>query len=277
MVAVYTIRTVLTLLLAVVAWEGGRRLGARPGRARSTATVIGMILAIGGAAFEIKQTSVVVGGLDFSALVVACGGGYPACCCGALLLIAIVWGAPERTVRPRFLLLGVVSAVLVQSTALTGFVWWPLMPRTMANYPDADGLLQQTTGTTCTAAAGAMLTARSGLRYSEGQVAQFANTSPLLGSKPLSLAVGLDRAVRRQGYRCRSALLTWEQCLALHRPLVIAIYLPQFGLWHSVLLDRMDEAGAWVADPLQTDRERLSRADIEARWHPFAVWLTPGT
>jgi hypothetical protein len=276
MVAIYALRAVLVFLLALAVWHVACRVGSRPGPWRTAAAAFGVVVAVGGALFEIRQSPLIVRGLDLAPLLALCEAGYVACCGGALWLLGLVWGAPERTVRPAFLAVGVATAVGVLGGASLGFSWWPLLPDTMANYPDEDGMVRQSTNTTCVAAAGAMLADRAGLRLSEGDVAELANTSPFFGSKPIAMAVGLDHMLRGRGWRAHSARLSWEQCRALRRPVVVALYLPHTRLGHAVLLEVLDSRGALVADPEEADRRRMSRGELEATWNPMVVWLAPG-
>src|SRR5512147_1707937 len=96
------------------------------------------------------------------------------------LLIGIAWGDPRRQ-SSRSILMAATSLVILLLVGLSaGSLGWHYFGlRLRANYPDASGALQQTPGMTCAPAAAAMLLHRFGIRASEGELAERANTTPI--------------------------------------------------------------------------------------------------
>jgi hypothetical protein len=274
MVGLYAVRAVLAAALGWAAYRLGSRVAGEPGPRRSAWALVGVVSALVGVALEVPECPVYLGpGLGPCA--VLAGGGVVYAITGALLLLGIVAHAPERArraIRPLFLRALLAAAVFAEASALLGFLWWPRHP-SRGNYPGRDGLVQQSTGTSCTAAAGAMLLDRHGLLISEGEVATLANTSPLFGTSHDALALGLTLGLRRHGWRARARLLNWDRLVALRQPVVLGVYLPAVRIWHSVLIEQADARGALVADPLTADRQRRTRAELEQAWWPVAVWL----
>lgn len=250
----YTLRALLVAAVASAGWVVGRRLGGTPGRRRT---------AVAGAASAVPLLAPLCRDWSRVPLLLA-----------ALLLLALVRGAPERTSRAASLH-GLVALVgLLLAGDLLGCAWWALRPRLWANLPGPDGLLTQSTSVTCGPAAGAMLLARVGVRASEGLVAQQANCSPLSGTDFADLRRGLDSLARSHGLRARRAGLDWPARAALGRPFVIAVRLPRLG-WHAVLVESVDGGRALVADPLTGSRALATQAELSLGRDQVAVWLEP--
>src|SRR5436309_3280997 len=87
-------------------------------------------------------------------------------------------------------------------------------------------------------AAAAMLLQRWGIRISEGEMAELANTTPVLGSDPYSLGRAVDRVVRTRRLRGHAGRFEYSRAVRLACPFVALVNRPGIG-GHAVLVVRM--------------------------------------
>ena len=208
-------------------------------------------------------------------LAVAFGGGTVVVCMGVLLLSGAAWDVRGRVLGHLVVgLLAVIASVLVAITIFGWVRWRYLEPDVRAHYADAQGVVEQQTGLTCSAASGAMLLHRYGIRVSEGELAELAGTGLLLGTDHFLLARAMDRIVARRGLRCRNASVDYEEARRTGRPFVAGVNDPHVG-HHAIFVSRMGADKVWAIDPMGGSEDAMSRSDFEERWRGDVVWLEP--
>lgn len=150
--------------------------------------------------------------------------------------------------------------------------YWHSHSASRDNFVNAAGLIRQSTHWTCVPSAGAMLLARSGLRVSEGALAEAAGTMPTLGTNTAGMVDVLAGPARRRGLTARGAVLSARQAERLDRPFLTVVAMSP-KLRHCVLVERMEPGRVVVADPLPGRRYTFSRALWRAMWQNTCVWL----
>jgi ABC-type bacteriocin/lantibiotic exporter with double-glycine peptidase domain len=133
-------------------------------------------------------------------------------------------------------------------------------------------MLQQTTGITCAPAAAAMMLYQSGIRVSEGELAELAGTNPLQGTAPYALARAVDCVARRSGKRGCVRRVDYAQVSLLGRPFVAFMNRPGVG-GHALCVARADATAVEVIDPLSGSEDRMTREEFTAEWDPVIVWV----
>lgn len=201
-------------------------------------------------------------------------GGEPTLACWAgLLLVGLIAGLPER--RSTFMapVLGGLSLVALLVMNGPCALYWHFHAESHNNHPRA-GLLTQSTGWTCAPSSSAMLLARWGIDASEGELAEAAGTSPMMGTDAVALARVLRRYAAPRGLTVHVAKLDQAAAQALARPFVASIKLAS-GVGHSVLVQGIASDGVHVADPLSGDRRVVPHASWAKQWRDVCVWLAP--
>jgi hypothetical protein len=193
-------------------------------------------------------------------------------CLGALILLGQVSGMRQPSASPVTLTVTTGLVFLLLGGLVAGSLGWRLFGRKMrANLPDARGRLQQSTGITCGPAAATMLLHHHGIRISEGELAEQANTSPITGTDPYALARAIDRVGSRHGVRGRVRRVDYPQAMELGAPFVALVRRPGVG-GHAVYVERVSRAEVAVIDPLSGMPERESRQQFLEEWDPVIVW-----
>jgi hypothetical protein len=192
---------------------------------------------------------------------------------GLLALAVARWRPRAGGARPvaRGIVLAALAVGMLRADYDALVRPWP--PATMANAANAAGLVQQTTGTTCVAASGAMLLDRAGLRATEGQVARAARVSHATGADLWALARGLNRWPALSGRRAVCSPLSYDRLMRLGRPVVVGFWLERIQLYHAVLVEQATPDRVIYADPLGARQRTMSRAELTANWMPLGVWL----
>lgn len=194
-------------------------------------------------------------------------------CVAGLVLLGIGLQMELPSIRRPYLTTLVALDFLVILSYTFGPVYWCYLgQQTRVNFPDADGNVQQSAGSTCAPASGAMLLARYGIRISEGALAQMSCTSPVLGTFEHGLASAVVSVAHRHGRQAHMGRIGYDRALTMRRPFVAFINSPIVG-GHTVLAERLDAKDASLVDPITGHRLRMSRKEFEAQWDGGAVWI----
>ena len=262
----------LTSLLLIGAPALCLRTGAwanrRSARCRNAAVVSGISIALAAAAAHYPPFRDVAGPwLSFP------GGEGVLACLGASVLLGVAWSERQRDSSRliRVSATGLIFLLLagLSSGSLFGHYFGQKL---CANYPDARGALQQTTGITCGPAAASMLLYQSGLHVSEGELAELANTTPLRGTAPYALARAVDLVARRRQMRGCIRRVDYAKAVQLGQPFVAFMNRPSVG-GHALCVLKLEEARVRVIDPLSGTREMMTRREFVAEWDPVIVWV----
>ena len=256
----------------LAAGAGCLRLGIgasrRSARGRNIAAAVGITLALGGAAAHYPPLRDVTG-----PWLMLPGGEGALACLGAAVLLGVAWS--ERKRDSSRLILTVATALvflLLIGLASGSLLWHYFGQKLRANYPDANGALQQTTGLTCAPAAATMLLYRSGIRISEGELAELANTTPLQGTAPYALARAVDGVAQRFGMRVRIQRVDYARAVQLGHPFVAFMHRPGVG-GHALCVLKAEATQVRVIDPLSGSPDAIPRAEFIAEWDPVIIWV----
>jgi hypothetical protein len=265
---------VLTLLLPLCL--GGVTLAAgyllfrwpKPIRAFLLCLAIGAI-AVGGSA----AAGLLPGGIN--SVLSRLGGGTVLLSWAALLLLGVVWGLPKRSLSTGFLAALAVVAFTLLVIETGGRLWWrfpggDLWQRTA----NADGCLRQSSGVTCSPAAGVMLLHHHGIAASEGEMAYLANSS-FFGTDAHSLCRALAEKVQDRGWTAEVRPADYETCIHEGWAFVAHVRRPDVG-GHAVFVERVLPEHVQVIDPLAGMRAKLSRAEFEQQWDGVVIRVISG-
>jgi hypothetical protein len=258
-----------TLMAAgAVCLRVGMAAGRGPARVRNVAAAAGAGVAVGSAAAHYAPLRDVAG-----PWLLLPGGEGSLACLGTLLLLGIAGSDPRRQ-SSRLIPTAATAVVFLLLLTLGGssLGWHYFGQRLRANVPDASGALQQTTGITCAPAAAAILLHRAGIRVSEGELAELANTTPLQGTAPHALARAVDRVARCRGLRGRIRRVDYSSAVRLGRPFVAFVRRPGVG-GHAVCVLSANPNRVATIDPLSGTQETISREQFAAEWDPVIVWV----
>lgn len=242
----------------------------RSTHARNTAAAMGLALAVGAAAAHYPPLRDVVG-----PCLSLPGGEGALACLGTLALLGIAEAERKQSSRRPVRAAAFALVFLALFAFSSGSVGWHYFGQSLrANYPDASGALQQTTGITCAPAAAAMLLYHSGLRISEGAMAELAHTSFIQGTAPYALARAVDRVARRQGLRGCIQRVDYARAVCLRHPFVAFINRPGIG-GHALCVLKAAPEKLLVIDPLSGMQETVQRDQFVAGWDPVIIWIEP--
>lgn len=196
------------------------------------------------------------------------GGMTTLLCWVALFLLGVVWGVPGRSLTSPFLAaVAAVSLVLIAIEA-GGRLWWRFSPEAWNRTTGEDGLLQQSSGMTCSPAAAVMLLRQHGVVAGEGEMAYLADTS-LLGTDARSVARALQAKVAPLGWRVESGTATYDECLRRREPFLAHISGPTLG--HAVTVADLSPEGVLYLDPADGRAGVMPRAEFERNWDGTVV------
>jgi hypothetical protein len=203
------------------------------------------------------------------------GGEGVLACFGALTLLGVA-RSERKPDSNRLISMAATALIWLLLVALSsGSLGWHYFgQRLCANYPDASGALQQTTGITCAPAAASMLLYRAGVRISEGELAELANTTLLQGTAPYALARAVDRVARVHGMRGSIQRIDYARAMRLARPFVAFVNEPGIG-GHTLCVLRADPRQVRTIDPLSGSPETIPRKEFVAEWDPVIIWIGP--
>jgi hypothetical protein len=260
----------MILLCGVLCWRLGAWSSRRSARARNSVAPAAATVAVAAAAAHYPPFRDIVG-----PWLRVPGGEGALACFGALVLVGIVWDDPNRR-SSRPVLIAATTLVLMLLIGLSsGSLGWHYLGRRLrANYPDASGALQQTTGMTCAPAAASMLLHHAGIRISEGALAELANTTPIQGTAPYALARAVDHVARRHGLRARIQRVDYPRALRLQHPFVAFVKRPGVG-GHALCVLMVEPARLRVIVPLSGTRDTIDRDEFLAEWDPTIFWIEP--
>ncbi len=117
-----------------------------------------------------------------------------------------------------------------------------------------------------------MLLHRHGIRISEGELAQLANTTPLQGTPPYALARAVGRVASLHGLRSQIRRIDYASAVRLEQPFVAFVRRPGVG-GHAVCVLKAESAKVWVIDPLSGTEETIAREVFAAEWDPTVIWV----
>jgi hypothetical protein len=203
------------------------------------------------------------------------GGGTVVLSWAALLLLGFVWSIPRRPLRSGFLLALVLAAIGLQLLETGGALWWRfLAPSLWRQFADARGCLMQSSGFTCSPAAGVMLLHQHGIVASEGEMAYLAKTS-FFGTDRHALADALAMKVADRGWSVKADLTDYESCLDRGVPFVAHVWRKDVG-GHAVLVRRATPESVALIDPLDGYPRQVPRTQFEEMWDGTAIWIGAG-
>jgi Peptidase C39 family len=258
----------VTLAAGVTCLRAGTWAGRHSVWVRNLVVVVGAAVAVGAAAGHYPPLREVVG-----PWLSVPGGEASFACFGAQMLLGVARVDRKGRARRPLLTAATLLVFLLLAVLTSGaLVWHYFGQRLRANYPDASGALQQTTGITCAPAAASMLLYRYGIRISEGELAELANTNLLQGTSPYALGRAVDRVARRHRMRGRVRRVDYARAMRLRRSFVAFVKEPGLG-GHALCVLAVEGARVLALDPLSGAPETLSRAEFAAGWDRVIVWV----
>ena len=255
----------LPLLAGALAFQAGRTI-----RSWRKAFRIG---------FAIFTTAVIVGGTalafllpdDAAPVFARLGGPTVLLSWIALLLLAIVWRVPGRSFSTGFLASIAVLAGCLIAIESSGRLWWRFgNPQAWRRVPNAEGLLQQSSGLSCSPTAAAMLLHRYGISSSEGEMAYLARTS-FFGTDAYSIARALQMKAKPHDCDVCVQHLNYVECIRLNAAFIAHINGENTG--HAVLVVYADSDQVEVFDPAEGISRVISRSKFEQVWDGTAIYL----
>jgi ABC-type bacteriocin/lantibiotic exporter with double-glycine peptidase domain len=117
-----------------------------------------------------------------------------------------------------------------------------------------------------------MLLYRSGIRISEGELAERANTTPIQGTGPYALARAVEHVAKRRGLHARIQRVDYAQAVRLRHPFVAFVNRPGVG-GHALCVLKAEPARLWVIDPLSGAPDTIEREEFVAEWDPTIIWI----
>jgi hypothetical protein len=262
----------LALLTLIAAGAGclwlGREAARRSARTSAVVAITAALAAVIAAAAHYSPLREILG-----PWLVLPGGEAALACLATLTLLGVTRGDRKQRKRRPILTLATAVVLLLLTALASGSLGWRLFGQKLyANYPDAGGALQQTTGITCGPAAAAMLLHQCGIRVSEGELAERANTTPLQGTTPHALARAVDRVARQHGKQGRIRCVDYGEAVRLGKPFVALVTRPGVGR-HAICVLEAAPDDVLTLDPLSGTRERLPREAFAMEWDPTVVWV----
>jgi hypothetical protein len=265
--------TLLPLALAIAAWVAGRYWARMPRELAVPLIILALLIV------PLPLLRFVPGWRDFAGVLLHSFGGATRLECGAaLFLLGIASAAPRKSLSPAFL--GTVAGLvgLVMLTESAGRLWWRFMaPATWNNVPNANGCITQTTGSTCSSAATAMLLHHHGIRASEGELAYLSNTS-LLGTTSLDMADALRAQLetgwfRQTGwFRPVVERIPYDKLVSKHWAFVADVDLPNIG-GHAVFVRLATAQVVELVDPRDGTLQQMPRREFERIWEGTALLI----
>jgi hypothetical protein len=222
---------------------------------------------------------VVVGGLALAHLIPAEVGFWVSRIGGATVLLAwvaqfligIVWDTTGRSFSATFLVLLTILASCLIAVEASGRLWFRYRESALwERYPDREGILQQSSGASCSPTAAAMLLHRLGMSASEGEMAYLAGTS-LFGTDAPSIARALQLKMEGEGWRVLARHLSYDECTRLGVPFIAHVAGSSSG--HALLVERAVADHVQIVDPAEGKRIWMLRAEFEKIWDGTAIYL----
>ena len=195
----------------------------------------------------------------------------PMLCLVACFLLGVVRGVPGRSLTSAFLFSLAGVALVIIAIEWSGRLWWRFVsPGAWERTPNAAGLLQQTSGMSCSPTAAVMLLHRFGISSSEGEMAYLAGTT-LLGTDAFNMARALDTKAQAHGLRVEVERSTYDEAVRRGEPFLAHIAGGVLG--HAVTVAQMTPDGVVILDPATGQPYALTRQSFEAEWDGTAVRL----
>lgn len=242
----------------------GRRIAGLPSRPRKTISIsVVAVQLIAIVAYFNLLPMFFRSALDWAGGVMEIAG------CASLLIFGV---AHEKLAKGVLAMAVTFLLAVVTVFASIPLYWHYLAQNAIANVPDEDGLLVQSTHVTCAPASGAMLLHAYGIKASEGLVAERAGTD-MRGTDQYMLMSALNSIVGEHGMKAMTGFVDLEEAAKLGRPFVACIDLPKLGL-HDVVVNAVKSDGVLISDPMYGMKELIPTADFLKMWRHNIVWLS---
>ncbi len=197
------------------------------------------------------------------------GGMTTLLCWVAVFLLGVVWGVPGRSTSSTFLGLIAGVALVVIAIESSGRLWWRFIsPDIWDRTADSTGLLEQSSGLTCSPASAVMLLHQHGVPAGEGEMAYLAGTSPL-GTDAAGIMRALQEKVGSRGWRVEAGHTTFDECLRRGEPFLAHVQGRYLG--HAVLVAQIAPDEVTIFDPASGQAGTLNRQQFEGEWDGTAV------
>lgn len=226
---------------------------------------------------------VVIGGLTLAHVIPAEVGLWVSRIGGATVLLAwiaqflvgIVWDTTGRSFSASFLVVLTILAGCLIAVESSGRLWFRYRETELfARYPDEKGMLQQSSGASCSPTAAAMLLHRHGIKSSEGEMAYLAGTS-LFGTDAPSIARALRLKLEDRVWRVVARHMSYDECTRLGVPFIAHVAGSSSG--HALLVESAVADHVQIVDPAEGKRIWMLRAAFEKIWDGTAIYLVKNT
>jgi hypothetical protein len=195
----------------------------------------------------------------------------PLLCLVACFLLGVVRGVPGRSLTTPFLFALAGLALVIIAIESSGRLWWRFVsPGAWERTPNEAGLLQQSSGMSCSPTAAVMLLHRFGISSSEGEMAYLAGTT-LLGTDAFNMARALDTKAQTHGLRAVAETTTYDAAVARGEPFLAHVKGGVLG--HAVTVVQMTPEGVIILDPATGQPYAITRQVFEAEWDGVGVRL----
>lgn len=183
-----------------------------------------------------------------------------------LLLIGIIQSKIRKLLITSSIILAYIIILIIACSPL----YWHYFGRPLySNYPDKDGVVQQTTGITCAPASGSMLLNKYGFRVSEGLMAELSGTNIIAGTSKYSLVRAIEKATK---LKAKAGYLSYQKAVKLNRPFVAYIFVTSIG-GHAVFVESINQHYAIISDPLTNSTYKTSAIDFKKEWAGISIWI----
>jgi hypothetical protein len=189
----------------------------------------------------------------------------------AQFLVGIVWDTTGRSFSASFLVVLTLLAGCLIAVESSGRLWFRYRETELwQRYPDPNGVLQQSSGASCSPTAAAMLLHRHGIKASEGELAYLAGTS-LFGTDAPSIANALRLKLEDRGWQVVARHMSYDDCVSLGVPFIAHVAGSSSG--HALLVERAVPDHVQIVDPAEGKRIWMLRAAFEKIWDGTGIYL----
>lgn len=189
----------------------------------------------------------------------------------AQFLVGMVWDTQGRSFSPTFLVLLSIIAGCLVAVESSGRLWFRYRESALFDrYPDPEGMLQQSSGASCSPTAAAMMLHRYGIKASEGEMAYLAGTS-LFGTDAPSIARALRLKLDDQGWHVVARHMSYDECVQLGAPFIAHVAGSTSG--HALLVERAVPDHVQIVDPAEGKRIWMLKAEFLRIWDGTAIYL----
>lgn len=192
---------------------------------------------------------------------------FNAAVCGFLFATAgsLVYRGGLRMVG-LLILLGVPLLPLVDAVYQRGA--WNAIPDATHSYIDSDGVVRQTSGATCAAAACANIARIYHVELTEADMVLALGTTES-GTSPAQIVVGM----RRLGFPSRKRISAERDIAAVTPPAVLFVRYGNEPLGHAVAFVRRDGDNVTILDP-KSGKADITLEQLQTEWAGYAVEIS---